>query len=63
MIRCTWKQRSEFGKLHRYEYENLHSREYGGMSSSVERYPSTDGKSGLLTTVLKDNLVICYVPL
>lgn len=55
-------RRSDYGKTHRKAYEYGHSREYGGMSSMVERYPSTDGKSGPLTTVLKDNLVICYVP-
>ena len=53
-------RRSDYGKVHRKAYEYGHSREYGGMSSMVERYPSTDGKSGLLTTVLKDNLVIHY---
>lgn len=55
-------RRSDYGKVHRKAYEYGHSREYGGMSSMVERYPSTDGKSGPLTTVLKDNLVNCYVP-
>ena len=53
-------RRSDYGKVHRKAYEYGHSREYGGMSSMVERYPSTDGKSGQRTTVLKDNLVICY---
>lgn len=53
-------RRSDYGKEHRKAYEYGHSREYGGMSSMVERYPSTDGKSDSLTTVLKDNLVIHY---
>lgn len=30
------------------------------MSSMIERFPSPDGKSGPLTTVLKDNWVIVY---
>lgn len=60
MIRCTWKQqRSEFGKRHRYEYENLHSRVYGGRQAMKEKALVFD-KCGPLTTVLKDNLVICY---
>lgn len=53
-------RRSDYGKEHRKAYEYGHSREYGGMSSMVERYPSTDGKCGPLTTVLKDNQVIHY---
>lgn len=53
-------RRSEYGRLHRDEYEYGHSRRWGGMSSMIERFPSPDGKSGPLTTVLKDNWVIVY---
>lgn len=58
MIRCTWKQqRSEFGKLHRHEYENLHSREYGGRQAMKEKALVFD-KCGLLTLALGDNVIL-----
>lgn len=58
MIRCTWKQqRSEFGKCHRYEYETLHSRKYGGRQAMKEKVLVFD-KSGPLTLALGDNLIL-----
>ena len=59
MLAILHPRRSEYGKLHRAEYEYAHSREFGGMSKMLEYIPVTD-KSNPLTTVLKDNMVLVY---
>lgn len=59
--RCTWKQkRSEYGKKHRYEYERLHSREFGGRQAMKEKVFVFD-KCGTLTLGIGDNLIIEFV--
>ena len=60
MLAILHPRRSEYGKLHRSEYEYAHFRAFGGMSKMQEYIPVTD-KSNPLTTVLKDNLVLVYV--
>lgn len=48
--------RSGVSKLHRYEYENLHSREYGGRQAMKEKALVFD-KCGPLTLALGDNVI------
>lgn len=53
------QQRNDLGKKVRFEYERG-NRSWGGRSSMSDFVPRIDGKSGTLTTVFKDNLVLEY---
>ena len=56
---CLCQKRNEFGKKVRWAYERG-SRDYGGRSSMQDFVARVDGKSGTLTSVLKENLIAEY---
>lgn len=57
---CLFQKRNEHGRLVRWAYERG-IRDYGGRSAMCDLIPRDDGKTGTITTVQKDNLILeCF---